>query len=103
MHKSSRFSQVFLEESLEFLPAWRHGSIPLNPVFVLLPAKKNPILEKKSCKRYALMALGPSCLKMVFALLTEVIAFYVQILIVQVRVLCFEGPVKSIFLRFSGL
>lgn len=74
-----------------------------DPIFTLLPVKKNDILEKKSCKIYTFMTLGLSCVKMVLELLTEVVAFYVQVPIVQVRVLCFEEPVKGIFPRFSDL
>ena len=46
------------------------------------------------------MALGPSGLKMVFTLLTEVIAFYMQIAIIEIRILSLERPIQIILLRF---
>lgn len=77
MHKSGRFFQAFLEESLKLFSAQRHGSITFNPVSVLLLMKKNPIFEEIDCKRYTLIVFYSSYLEMIFALLTKVIAFYI--------------------------
>ncbi len=82
IHKDNRFSQAFSEENFEFFPVCGHGSIVFNPVLVLLPIKKDLILKEGGCKRYAFMIFSSSCFEMVFALLTEVVIFYMQVSIV---------------------
>ena len=53
---------------------------------MLLPTIKNAVIQEQSSKRYALMALGSSGLKVVLALLTEVVTFYVQVAIIKITV-----------------
>lgn len=43
IHKGNRFSQAFLEESLELFPTGGHSSLTFHPVFVLLLTKKDLI------------------------------------------------------------
>ena len=50
---------------------------------VLRPVHDNVSAEEKSCKGSPFGPSGPSSLKIIFALLTEVIAVYVQITIVH--------------------
>ena len=73
------------------------------PVFVMLPIKKDSILEKGDGKSYALMALGSSRFKIVLLLLTKVVAFHVQVSIVQIRIPCLKRPIQSILLWLTGL
>ncbi len=91
IYKDNRFSRAFLGKSLKLFPTRRCGSIMFDLIFVLLPAKKDPIFEKGGCKRYALMAFCSSCLEIVFTLLTKVIALHVRISIVKVYFSYFEG------------
>lgn len=67
-----------------------------NPSFILLLLIENAIFQKNCYKRYAFVALSPSSFKMVFVLLTKIIAFYVQIAIIEVRVLGLEKSVQGI-------
>lgn len=57
------------------------------PGFILLPAGKDAVFQKQSRKRYALMAFGSGSLKVIFELLTEVVIFYVQVAIIEIRLL----------------
>ena len=82
IYESGQFLQTLLEESLKLFPAWECGFIVFDPIFMLLPAKKDPILEEKGYKRYAFMVLSSSRFKMVLALLTKVVALHVEISII---------------------
>lgn len=53
---------------------------------MLLSIKIDPILKEKGHKRYAFMSYSTGCIEIILALLAEVIIFYMQILIVEVRV-----------------
>lgn len=53
---------------------------------MLLSTEVDPILEKWSCKRDILMACGTGHGKIILALLTEVIIFYIWALIIQIGV-----------------
>lgn len=75
VHKSDKFSQAFLEESLELFSVWKHNSITFDVIFVLLLTKKVPIFEETNCKRYTLMTFSFSYFEIVFTLLTEVVIF----------------------------
>lgn len=50
--------------------------------FLLLSTKVDPIPKKQSCKKYTLVPFDFSNLEMVLALLTNVVAFYMQVSIV---------------------
>lgn len=65
----------------------------LGPGLLLLPAIENTVFQKGCCKRYACVMLGPSCLEMVFALLIEIIAFYFQIVKIEIWVPSLEKPI----------
>lgn len=106
-HKQDGFSKTLIKKSLKFVPNRREGTIAFNLSFVLLLAKVDPIPEEQDCKRDVLVARGTGCIKIVFALLTEVIIFYMQVFLVQIRVpglknSILEGDVYLImFLAFN--
>ena len=54
------------------------------------------IFQKPYSKKYALMALTSGKLKMVFALLTKVIALHIQMIIIEIGVPRFEKPIKFV-------
>ena len=85
-HKQSRFSEILLEKSLEFVLSRGNGIVAFNLSFVLLLAEVNPVLEKWGHKRDAFVTRGSSHVEMIFTLLTKVIALHIQALIVKVRV-----------------
>ena len=74
--------------------------VALGPGLVLLPATEKAVLQKGRRERYAFVALGSSGLEMVFALLTEVIAFHVRIAIIEIWVPSLERPIRNILSRF---
>lgn len=53
---------------------------------MLLPTMEDAVFQERSSKGYALMALGSGGLKVVLALLTEVITFHVRVAIIKIRV-----------------
>ena len=57
---------------------------------VLRLAHTNILAEEKSCKGSPVDPSGPSGLKMVFALLTEVIVVYMQLTIIHLQYLSIE-------------
>ena len=52
---------------------------------MLVPAEADPIAEEKACKRGAVEASSSGGGKMIFILLTEVVALHVRLTIVEVR------------------
>ena len=75
-----------MKKGLEFVLNKRDGLVALNLGLVLLLAKVDSIPEQRSCKRNALMICGSGHVKMIFTLLTKVVALYMQALIVQVGI-----------------
>ena len=51
---------------------------------------KNVVFKKDNCKKYIFVVFSLSDLKMIFILLIEVIIFYMQIYIIEIRILGFE-------------
>lgn len=62
-----------------------------------LPAEIDVILEKKYCKRYMVRSFCAGSGKIIFALLTEVIANYAIITFINIRKACFERTLASVF------
>lgn len=88
-HKQGRFFKTLLERSFEFVPSKKSGPVALNFGFILLPMEVNPISEKQSRKKNALIADGIGYVKMILALLIKVAVLYMQAFIIQIRILCF--------------
>lgn len=86
-YKSNRFSKTLPKKSFKFVLSSKNNIVAFNLGFMLLPAKVDSIWEKQSCKRYTLEACDPGYVKIVLALLTKVVAFYIRAIIVQVEVL----------------
>lgn len=51
-----------------------------DPIFTLLLAKKDLILEKKKCNKYILILFSSSYFEIVLISLTKVLIFYMYIL-----------------------
>lgn len=75
-YKQGRFSKILPKKSFKFVSCKKNNTIVFNLSFILLSAKVNLILEEESCKRYILITCSTNCIKIVFALLTKVIIFY---------------------------
>lgn len=81
-HKQGKFSETLLKKSLKFVINTMDSTIVFNLGLVLLPAEVNSSPEKQGCKRDAFVDYGNSRIEMIFALLTKVIALYIQVFIV---------------------
>lgn len=57
---------------------------------------KDTVVQEACSIRYAFMAQSPDGFEIIFALLTKVLALYMQITIVQIEVIRFERPIKII-------
>lgn len=78
-YKQSRFSNTMFKKDFEFISNKKDGIILFNLGFVLLLAEVDPILEEQSHKRHALMAFGTGRIKIILALLIEVLALYMLV------------------------
>ena len=84
------FSQVLLQKGLELCPGNGDQLLTLVATLVLRLVHTNVLAEEKSCKGSPVGPSGPSGLKMVFALLTEVITVYIQVIIIHLRYFSLE-------------
>lgn len=89
-YKQSKFFKILPEKNFKFISSRENSIITFNLSFVLLLVKVDLILKKKSCKENVFMACSTSCVKIIFTLLTKIIAFYIQAFILQVEIFDFE-------------
>lgn len=64
----------------------------------MLKAKIDPILDKQGCKKNTLVTCDFGYIKMIFTLLTEIVAIYVKALIIKISVLDFKLYSKKHYL-----
>lgn len=64
-------------------------------LLILLPAETNAILKKKYYKKYAVRFFCSGNCKMVFILLTKIIAYYIIVTSINIQKMCLE----EVFLR----
>ena len=95
-NKCIAFSWAFFEKDLEFISGEKSKLITLFLGLILLPPVEDSILQKLCSKKYTLMTLESSNLKMILALLADIIALYMQITIIVIGVLEFKRPIKFI-------
>lgn len=76
-YKQSRFFEVLLKKSLKFVLNKKSGLVTLNFDLILLLVKVDPILEKQSYKRDALLACSISYIKMILVLSKKVVSLYI--------------------------
>lgn len=73
-----------LKKSFEFISSSGNDIITFNLGFLLLSIETNLILENQDCKRDVLIAYGIGRVKIIFILLTKILALHIQVFIVQV-------------------
>ena len=66
--------------------------------FILLPSEVNTVIKKRCSKRYAIRAFSSSGSKMVFTLLTQVVAFHVGLTTIHV----WEPSFQKLFTGLIG-
>lgn len=76
-----------MKKRLKFVLSREDSSIDFNLDFILLPVKVNLILEQQGCKKDVLVTYDISYIEIILALLTEVVALYMQASIIQVGLL----------------
>lgn len=103
INKSGEFSQVFLEKDFKFFLIWEYSVIIFDLVLVLLLIKEDSIIEKRSYKRYMFVALSFCYPKMVRVLMTEVVAFYMQVFIILALIPYFKVFVQDIISKILDL
>lgn len=84
--KQCRFFKTLLEKNFELFPSSRNGTITFHVSYMLLPAKVDLILEKQGCKKNLFGAYSINYIKKILAFSTEVVIFYMWVLIVEVKV-----------------
>ena len=94
-YKQGGFSEILLEKGFKFVSSSGDGIVAFNLSFVLLSAKVNPILEEQGRKENAFVARGSGRIEMILILSTEIIALYMQVLIVKVGVLGLKGSISG--------
>lgn len=75
-HKYSRFFETLFKKSLEFISNKRSNIITFDPSFMLLLAKIDLDSEEQRFKVNAFRIYGFMHIKIIFALLTKVVALY---------------------------
>lgn len=81
-YKGGEFSKVLLKKNLKFLPNRRDGTIIFNLSLLVLLIKVDYIPKNQSCKGYTLGKHGIGHVKIVFALLTKIIAIHIRAIII---------------------
>lgn len=81
-YKRDEFFKTLLEKRFKFISTKKDDIFAFHSSFILLSAEVNPIVEKKSCKKDALMSCSTGCIKIIFTLSIKVIAFYMQAFII---------------------
>lgn len=71
-------------------------------MLILLPAETNAVLKEKYCKKNIIRYFCFSCCKMIFTLLTKIVAGYIVVTSKNVRIWCFKRCFWKIFLA-AGL
>lgn len=77
IYKHNRFFKALLETNFKFVLSKKISFIFFFLYLVLLLSKLNSIIEKESCKKYIFEVYSDSYLEIIFALLVEVIIFYI--------------------------
>ena len=94
-HERGGFPETLSEKSFEFIPSKESNLVALNLGLVLLPAEVDPIPKKRGRKENTLGPRGTGRVEMVFALLTEIVALYMQVSIILVGVTGFESSLPG--------
>ena len=95
--KRSKISLGLMEKRLELVPRNQNQTFIFYFPFILLPTEVDTVSQKRGCKRNLVRSGGSADSKMVFALLTEVITFYVKSTAVTFRVLALNLSPDPLF------
>lgn len=93
VYKCSGLPKALSKKGLKLVPCKRGNPVSFDLSLILLLTEIDPFSKEQGCKKYAFVALRTNCLEIVLALVTEIIAFHMQVFIIQVRVPSLEEPV----------
>lgn len=102
INKCGRLLQAILQKNLKLASDRWNRTIAHDPDLVLLLVAENSIFLEESCKKYAFVALSSCSFKIILIWVIEIIVFYIQVAIVQIRVLGLEGPIPGFFFSFCA-
>ena len=89
-YKQGGFSEILLKDDFEFVTSRKNNIVTFNLSFILLLVEADLISEKQSCEKDAFVVPSSGHIEIIFILLTEVIALYMQALIVKTNILGFK-------------
>lgn len=75
------FLKFFWKKNFKFILYERGNLVLFNQSFILLLAKIDFFLKKKTSKKYTFITFRINCLKMILELVIKILAFYIPITI----------------------
>lgn len=81
-YKYDRFSKTLPKKSFKFVLIKKNDIFAFNLSFILLLVEINLISKKQSYKNDMFIAYNIGYIKIIFILLTKIVAFYIQVLII---------------------
>lgn len=81
-YKCDKFSKSLLKKNLKFVSSKRDNTIAFYLGLMQLLVEVNPVAKEESCKKVVFMVHGIGYVKIILALLTKVVEFYMQALII---------------------
>lgn len=92
-YKRDRFSKTLSKKNPKFVSNKKNGTLAFNLSLVLLPAEVDLILQEWGRKRVAFRVYSIGYIKIILALSTEIVAFHIWDLIIQVKITVLEGSI----------
>ena len=103
IHKDFQITQVFVQKRLEFLPSRWNQSFIIQLLLKLLLAEIYAVLKERCSKKYVVRFFCSGGGKMVFTLLTEIVAGHLVVILINIRKTCLERAFLRVFCsRGSG-
>lgn len=100
-HKNADFSKILSKKGFKFVLNREDNIIIFNLGLMLLLAKLDLILKEQGYKKDVLRICNTGHIKISFVLLTEVIALYIGVTIVQVEVSSLDGLISEYKICFT--
>lgn len=88
--ESLGFSKTRLKEGFKFFSCQWHQSLTNYLPLILLPAVQSPVLQESSCQKDSILGRDSHSSKMVYELLTKIVAFHMRFIIIYLQGLGLE-------------
>lgn len=96
VHKSPRIPQAFAEKRFELIPRNQESAVCVLLPLVLLPTEADLVTKERRSKGKLVNTLNPSGSKVIFTLLTEVVAFYMGPTVIYIWGTSFQGLISKL-------